>query len=360
MTRLERLYAPPEIGAPGQRQARQRRRDLRRSGLFVLAMLGIAVAAVVLVTPGLFAGAYRLHVYFDDAAGLEPGIPVIQDGYVIGLVDGVEAIFPGRDPDAQHCPAVDASRSSLLPCFRARLRIGQDWPIPRDSRARIGSAGLLQGSAIRIQPGEALESLGDGEALASAGREMDLLAQLGNLSDTLQILVDETIAPALASIQLQIRTIEGFIGVGDESGESQERLAGVFDSLQQLAARIESVVDAAQLGRILASVERMAENLGEASADLTGSSAEVQRTVREYGDLAGDLRRIVDRNRPALEGSLDDSQYVLQELAAALVPILANIDAATRDLSALARDLRANPAVILRGRPVEERPSWFD
>jgi phospholipid/cholesterol/gamma-HCH transport system substrate-binding protein len=49
----------------------------------------------------------------------------------------------------------------------------------------------------------------------------------------------------------------------------------------------------------------------------------------------------------------------MQELAATLTLILTNIEDATRDLSALARDLRNNPAVIIRGREQEEETPWF-
>ena len=38
MNRLERLYSPPEIGAPGKRAAVGVRRDLFLAGLFVLTM----------------------------------------------------------------------------------------------------------------------------------------------------------------------------------------------------------------------------------------------------------------------------------------------------------------------------------
>ena len=46
MSRLERLYAPPEIGAPGRRAAAGVRRDLILSGLFVLTMAGLFAVAV--------------------------------------------------------------------------------------------------------------------------------------------------------------------------------------------------------------------------------------------------------------------------------------------------------------------------
>ena len=145
MSRLERLYSPPEIGAPGKREARQRHRDLFYSGLFVLAMAAVAMAALALLMPGLFGGSYRLHAYFLDAAGLGDGIQVIQEGYAIGIVERVTPLFPGRDAEAARCPvppADAAPRSLALPCFRAALRIQTGETVP------AGEAGASQRVAV--------------------------------------------------------------------------------------------------------------------------------------------------------------------------------------------------------------------
>jgi phospholipid/cholesterol/gamma-HCH transport system substrate-binding protein len=362
VSRLERLYSPPEIGAPGKREGRVRRRDLFLAGLFVLAMAGIALGALALVIPGLFGGQYRLRAYFPDAQGLDPGIQVIQEGYVIGLVEGVTPVFPELDPDADRCPppaAGDASRSRLLPCFRATLRIRRDWPVPADSRVQLGSSGLLSGEAIKVQPGASLERLADGAVIEARGRERDLMAQLSALTDSLDRMVKETVEPALSSIKAQIQTIETLLGSGGDQGENRERLAGAFESLRSLSAKLEDLVKPDQIRAILGSVEQMSAQLAQVSSRLTGSTEEVQRTVRNYGDLAKDIQGLVVENKPALQRSLDDTQFLLQELSAALTPILTNIEDATHNLSALARDLRRDPAVIIKGRKVEEQAPWF-
>ena len=51
MSRVERLYTPPQVGPPGRAAARERQRQLRRTGLFVTA------SALVLVASAL--GGYR-------------------------------------------------------------------------------------------------------------------------------------------------------------------------------------------------------------------------------------------------------------------------------------------------------------
>ena len=362
MSRLERLYSPPEIGAPGKREARTRRRDLFFSGLFVLAMAAVAVAALALVIPGLFGGNYRLRAYFSEAKGLDEGIQVIQEGYVIGMVERVSPVFPGKGDDADLCPPAPTdtpARSPALPCFRATLRIKDDWPVPADSLAQIGSSGLLSGDAVRIQPGSSGALLADGSIIRAQGREPDLMVQLGELTGSLTRVVDDTIVPALASIKSQIQTIETLLGSGEDQGENRDRLAGAFENLRKLSADLEQAVDPKKIGAILGSVEQMSGHLAEVSSKLTGTTQEVQRAVKNYGDLAKDIQGLVSANKPALQRSLDDTQFLLQELSAALTPILTNVEDATRNLSALARDLRKDPSVIIKGREIEGEAPWF-
>jgi phospholipid/cholesterol/gamma-HCH transport system substrate-binding protein len=358
---LDRLYAPPEIGAPGKRAGQRRRRDLLLSGLFVLAMALVAAGTLALLIPGLFGGAYRLHAYFPQARGLTPGIQVIQEGYVIGLVEAVEPVFPGRDTDSAHCPphASGEARAALRPCFRARLRIAGDWPISADSRAQPGSAGLLQGGAILILPGESPVLLGPGDTIAVAEGALDLAAQLAALTDSLQSLVDRTIAPALTSIQRQIETIGNLLGTDAADPADRERLSGIFGNLERLSADLEQVVDPQRLGAILDNVNRMSDDLRRVTASLEGRSEDIRQAVGQYGALAGDIQAVVKENRPALRSSLDDTQFLLQQVATSLMPILTNLEDATRNLAALTRDLRANPGVIIRGREVEPQTPWF-
>jgi phospholipid/cholesterol/gamma-HCH transport system substrate-binding protein len=366
VSRLERLYSPPEIGAPGKRTARSRRRNLVLAGLFVLSMAGATLVTLMVLLPGLLGGVYRLYAYFDDASGLYTSTQVIQEGYAIGIIENMTPLFPGRDGEADRCPrgAEHAGggprRSSLLPCFRVTLRIRGDWPIPADSTAVLGSAGMLQGEAIKIQPGSLDVLLQDGQVLASAGRESDLMAQLEALTLSLRNLVDKTIEPALADIRDQVQTIKDLLGTSGEKTENRDRLAGVFQNLKQLSDDIEKVVNPEQLGAILSSVEQVAANLAQVSATFTERSGDVRRTVRTYGDLAKDIRGVVRETRPSLQRSLDDTQFLLQELSASLIPILTNIEDATRNLSALSRDLRSNPAVIIKGREVEKETPWFE
>lgn len=368
MSRMERLYAPPEIGAPGRRAARARRRDLILSGLFVLAMGLVVLAGFLVLRPGLLGDSYRLHVYFADANGLSTGMQVIEDGYAIGIVESVNAVFPGDLPTDVTCPVPEnsaAPRSPLLPCFRATLRIRDAWPVPLDSQAEFASAGLLQGMAIRIIPGSAESPLAADSSLPSRGSEADIVALVAELTSTIQSVVEESVRPALASLERQIQAIEGLLGTvpGDEgSAESPERtqLLGALDNLTTLSSDLEKAVDPEQIGNILASVEALTKHLETVAGGLGQHTEQVSNTVQEYGDLAGDIRGMVAENRPTLRRTSDDAQFLVQELSASLVPILANLEDATRNLAALSREVRADPSSVIRSRKQENQSPWFE
>jgi len=360
---LERLYQPPEIGAPGIRRGRRQRRDLALAGLFVLAMAAVVVGVVLLNVPALFGG-YPLRAYFPDAGGLDRGLDVVQEGFTIGHVGAVEPVFLG-DADRGECPAPDQPRSAELPCFRAMLRIQRDWPVPAGSRAQLAPAGFLGGNQVRIQPGLADQRLAADAVIPTLPRQPDLPSQAALALTRLQSAIDDTIRPALEDLQARIRGLVAALGTGEEGEEGAAAVAGeglaeVFQNLRQLSADIEQTVDPERLGAILASVDKISANLATASSGLTARSEDVGAAVQEYTALGTDLRRVVNQAQPAVTDSLDDVQYLLQALSAALAPILANIETASRNLSALTGDLREDPKSLLFKRPEKEPTPWLD
>lgn len=365
MSRLERLYSPPEIGAPGKRQAQGRRRDLLLAGVFVLSMAAVVVGVLTLLSPGLFGG-YGLRAYFLDADGLDRGIDVIQEGFVIGVVQSVDPVFADDDDRAQ-CPAFSGERAPDLPCFRATLRIQDDWPVPPKSNAQLAPGGLLQGNVIRIYPSVLAGSLQDDDPITTLDRQPDLPAQIASALEQAQLAIDQTIRPALVQIQQRIQGLlgggtdgEGVADGGDaDSTDMSQGLAEVFGNLKQLSDDIETIVDPEKISAILTAVQEMTENLAKVSATFNDRSADVSQAVQSYDALAGDIRRVVKENEPALAASLDDTRYLLQELAAALTPILANIETSSRNLAALSGDLRQDPKSLLFNSQPKEPSPWF-
>jgi phospholipid/cholesterol/gamma-HCH transport system substrate-binding protein len=373
MSRLERLYSPPEIGAPGKRQARGRRNDLLMAGSFVLAMAAVVVAVLALLSPGLVGG-YNLRAYFLDANGLDRGMDVVQEGFVIGQVLSVDPVF-SDSPDRGDCPASSTPRAADLPCFRASLRVQDRWPVPADSTARLASAGLFKGNVIRIDSGTGAETLdADNNRITTLPPEPDLVAQAVATLDKAQATIDQTIRPTLVKIQ---ERVQGLLGTGDAEGadggaqtagegsgpggiDLGQGLAEVFENLKKLSSDIEQSIDPDNIRAILAAVEQLTSNLATVSDSLSDRSADISGAVQGYTALADDIRRIVNSSEPDIRASLADTQYLLQELASALTPILANVESASRNLAALSGDLRQDPKSLILSSPKKEPSPWFE
>ncbi|MCF7989794.1 MAG: MlaD family protein [Thiohalocapsa sp.] len=362
MIRLEHLYSPPEIGAPGKRRAVSRRRDLLLAGLFVAAMIAVLVLVLTVLSPGFFRG-YDLRAYFLEANGLDRGIDVMQEGFVVGHVQSVEPVFAG-DADRGDCPSAPAERAPQLPCFRATLRIRHEWPVPAGSAAQLAPAGLLKGNVIRILPGTQAESLQPQSAIATLPPEPDLPARIASTLEQAQSTIDQTIRPTLVQIQERIQGLLGSIdAAGGDAGDGIDPGQGVnevFERLKRLSADVERIVDPERIGAILAAVEQLTANLAEVSGTFTDRSGDVREAVQSYTALASDIRRVIADSEPELDASLEDAQLLLQELSAALTPILANVETASRNLAALTGDLRQDPKSLLFRSQEKEPQPWFE
>lgn len=365
MTTLNRLYSPPELGAPGKRDAHRRQRELSLAGLFMIAMVLVVLATLVLLAPGLLSG-YTLRAYFLGADGLDTGIDVVMEGYVIGRLRALSPVFE-HDPDRDECPRPSDPRAPAMPCFRVKLSIQQDWPVPADSRLQLAPAGVLRGNLLRIVPGRSATRLATNAVLPTMPREPDLPMQIQATLAMAQHTIDDVIRPTLTRIQTRIQDLlamfqsdddenSALSGLGTEVGGG---LTTVIENLTQVSSDIEQSIDPAQIRAILSKVETLSENLATISETLPARTLAIERAVDQYGALADQINATVETTRPSLQGSLTDARYLLQELAAAVAPILANIENASRNLSALSRELREDPVSLLRGQAQEDQSPWF-
>lgn len=339
MTSIERFFSPPEIGAPGRRAGQRQRRDLVISGLFVLAMLAVLVAALLIVS-GYFRAAYSLTTDFAETGGLEPGTPVRQADYVIGTVAAIEPVFASE---------------KFIPRFKVVMRIRQGWKIPDDSVAIIGSAGLLQGNVVKVVPGSSTVSLKDGESIMGGEKEPALSEQLAELADRLNELMRDSVMPLVASVKRQIEALEGLMLTGE--GEGQRTIAGILDNLRDVSANLKAQMEAikpGQLGALVDSARTTVRNVEQITDRLNRRRREIESMVKNFAEFADRLNKLVKKNDPAIERSLADTQVILQEMSTAVTPILNNLDEIARNLLRLSQDLRNDPALVLWGRKLPD------
>ncbi len=235
----------------------------------------------------------------------------------------------------------------MIPRFKIEMGIDRQWIIPDNSKLVIGAAGLLQGNVLKLIPGstETTHAL-QADSLIGCEKEADIVARMTSI-------MDQTVAPILESVRKQIQALEGLMVTTDGGTGSQQTIAGILENLRAISQDLKSQMNAispGQVGAIVSSAKSAAHNVERITDTLRQSTQEIDKTVKNFGALAERLNAIVEKNDPKIERSLSDTQFMLQELANAMTPILNNLDQTTRNLNELSTDLRDNPAVVLWGR----------
>ncbi len=332
MKGIDRFYSPPEIGAPGRREGYRRRRDLLFAGVFSVAMLMVLVIAIVVLF-GISGETIRLTSECPASGGVQSGTPVMQADYPIGKVISVQPKITGEKKG---------------PPFILSLQIDRHWRVSIKDKFVIGSSGLLRGNVVNLvgpaEPDTSAANLAPehGGTLACEV-EGDLMAKID---------------PIIASVRRQIEAIEGFLVTKDlDSADSQKSLAGILDNLRGISDQLNrqmAAISPGEVGALVDSARATVRNVEQITETLMRRSAEIDNAVADFGKLAGRLNLLVTKNDSKIERSLSDTQYLLDELATAMTPILNNLDETSQNLKELSLDLRQNPATAFWGRDVQD------
>src|SRR6266567_3749744 len=177
----------------------QLQRNEIMTGLLVIGTIAVVAFLLVLLgAPGLFRPLVTYKIYFDNAAGIKQGAPVMLAGRKIGQVQKLYSpVSPEEEKRAQdadaaiHPPPPNASASPTPTPGKARFEVRVDVQVDkkarvyRDAKARLMQLGLLGDMAIDITQGT--ESSGrakDGEMFA--GERTPDLAEATNTMKDLQ------------------------------------------------------------------------------------------------------------------------------------------------------------------------------
>ena len=148
------------------------------TGLLVIGTIAVVAFLLVLLgAPGLFRPLVTYKIYFDNAAGIKQGAPVMLAGRKIGQVQKLYSpVSPEEEKRAQdadaaiHPPPPNASASPTPTPGKARFEVRVDVQVDkkarvyRDAKARLMQLGLLGDMAIDITQGtEASGRAKDGE-----------------------------------------------------------------------------------------------------------------------------------------------------------------------------------------------------
>jgi phospholipid/cholesterol/gamma-HCH transport system substrate-binding protein len=284
-------------------------------GAAVLAAGVLLLVALAMITGrGGATTAYFTH--YRNVTGLRYGAPVFYQGYRIGQVG---AIVPERDSQGTR--------------YKIELDVRRDWPIPKDSIARLTATGLLADVAVGIGEGKDRAMATPGSELAGA-ENADIFSAMNELAGQITQLTRSQISPLIQTLSKRVDSITGAIDKGTPDIVEQSRK--LLTQLNSASASLNDVLkpdNRAALGAILANTQQM--------------TAQLHDTQQKLDDALGQLDGIARENRPGIRDAVADLRAVLEALSGRIDSISQHLQTASRNFDEFSREVRKNPNRIL-------------
>jgi ABC-type transporter Mla subunit MlaD len=272
----------------------QLRRNEFLTGLFFMGTVGVVVVVLILLgAPGLFRPLVSYKVYFDNAAGIKLGAPVLLAGRKIGQVQRLyspvsheedrraqEAAAQIRPPEPGSTPSTDSR-----PRFEVRIDVQVDKSalVYRDAHARLISLGLLGEMAIDITQGtEGSGRARDGEMYAGE-RTADFTEAAGKLVDVIQPVAKEA-TKAMKDLEATAQNLSHIT----DKGSSLHQALDHFNVFGQHLVDMSS--PEGSLNTSLANIQKISEQL---SAD-----DNIKITLSNFRDSSEKLKSLMGQLGP--------------------------------------------------------------
>ena len=272
----------------------QLRRNEVLTGLLVVATLAVLTGVLVLLgAPGLFRPLVSYKIYFDNAAGIKLGAPVLLAGRKIGQVAAlyspvsrdesqraveVARALRANDPNAVPPPNEKTRRYEV----RVDVQVDRSAQLYRDSLARMITLGLLGETAIDFTQGtEASGRASSGEIFAGE-RVPDFGESIARMLDVIQPVASE----ATATFKQLETTAQNLNHITDENSQLNLALAQFRtfgEQLNQLTAPDGSLsVSLSNIQRISDDLQKN-DNIKITLQDLRASSEKLKATMNSVG-----------------------------------------------------------------------------
>jgi ABC-type transporter Mla subunit MlaD len=279
----------------------QLQRNEIMTGLLVIATIAVVAFVLVLLgAPGLFRPLVTYKIYFDNAAGIKQGAPVMLAGRKIGQVQKLfSPVSPKEEKSAQeadaaiHPPQPNASPTppSNKPRFEVRVDVQVDKSarVYRDAKARLMQLGLLGDMAIDITQGtEGSGRAKDGETFAG-----ERTPDLGEAAAKMLEVIEPVAAVATNSMKDLQQTAQNLNRLTDENSELTLAL-GPFKTFG--THLVDLTAPDSAFSHSLTNIERISTSLSENNnieltlQNLRASSEKLKITVTDLGPVGQNLK----------------------------------------------------------------------
>src|SRR6266567_46347 len=225
----------------------QLQRNEIMTGLLVIGTIAVVAFLLVLLgAPGLFRPLVTYKIYFDNAAGIKQGAPVMLAGRKIGQVqklyspvspkeekqaEEAEAAIHQAEPNASPSMPAEASAKAGPTATPGKLRfevrvdvqVDKNAKVYRDAKTRLMQLGLLGDMAIDITQGN--ESSGratDGEMFAG-----ERTPDLGDAAAKMLEVIEPVAAEATNTMKDLQQTSQNLNHITDENSEMNQALSQI-------------------------------------------------------------------------------------------------------------------------------------
>src|SRR5256885_14960692 len=271
------------------------------TGLLVIGTIAVVAFLLVLLgAPGLFRPLVTYKIYFDNAAGIKQGAPVMLAGRKIGQVQKLfSPVSPKEEKSAQeaeaaiHPPQPNASPTppSNKPRFEVRVdvQVDRSAKVYRDAKARLMQLGLLGDMAIDITQGtEASGRARAGETFAGE-RNPDL----GEAAAKMLEIIKPVAVEATSTMKDLQQTAQNLNHITDENSELNQALSQVKLFGEHIA---DMTAPDSALSHSLNNIEKISTSLTENNnieitlQNLRASSEKLKGTINELGPTGQNIK----------------------------------------------------------------------
>jgi phospholipid/cholesterol/gamma-HCH transport system substrate-binding protein len=284
-------------------------------GIVVVVAFVLFLAALTMIT-GRSGGTTDYYSHYRNVTGLRYGAPVFYEGFRIGQVGKIEPERTGKGIS-----------------FKVELSVRKDWPIPKDSIARMTSTGLLADVAIGITEGVSKEAAPPDSELRGA-ESADIFAAMNELAGQITILTRDQIAPLIKNLSQHVDSIASVIDKNTPELVEQSKVL-----LSRLNVASDSMND------LLRPENR--EALSATFANVRDLTKELKATQQKLDDALSQLDSIAKENRPGVRESIDNLRAILATLSGRMESIMQHMEVASRNFDEFAREVRKNPNRLL-------------
>jgi ABC-type transporter Mla subunit MlaD len=276
------------------------------TGLLVIGTVAVVAFLLVLLgAPGLFRPLVTYRIYFDNAAGIKQGAPVMLAGRKIGQVQKLYSpVSPEEEKQAQeaeaaiHPPEANASTSPSptptpsKPRFEVRVdvQVDKNARVYRDAKARLMQLGLLGDMAIDITQGTEASGRAKDGGMFAGERTPDLGEAAARMLEVIQPVATEA-TNTMKDLQ---QTAQNLNRLTDENSELTLAL-GQFKTFGEHLSDL-TAPDSA-LSHSLTNIERISNSLTENDnievtlRNLRTSSEKLKLAVTDLGPAGENIKQ---------------------------------------------------------------------